>query len=133
MKDSSYQGTQRRKTQQLRGNQLQGFISSLDKGHACLLIVDTQRCPHSQRLVEEMRVSATLASHDPGKASMVHVLDLSDHPPPLFLENTMTWLPGVPCLLVASRVHLGVDAFNKCREMCRSDHGVMLQDLALLA
>ena len=117
--------------QQLKSNQLQSFISSLSK-NACLLIVDTQRCPHSQRLMEEMRISATLASHDPGKAGMVHVLDLSEHPIFSLLENTITWLPGVPCLLVASKVHLGVDAFNRCREMCRSDHGVMLQDLAVV-
>jgi hypothetical protein len=121
-----------KKQQRLKTNHLPSFIASLQNANACLLVVDTMKCPHSQRLMEEMRISSTLASHDPGKAAVIHILDLSKQSSsPLALDH-ITWLPGVPCLLAASKVHLGVDAFNKSREMCRSDGGVALHDLTLL-
>ena len=118
------------KKEQLDARELKSFISSLKSPTTALLIVDTKRCQHSQRLLEDIQVTTSLGSPAAGKAVVVHVLDLREHGS--HTVDTLSWLPGVPCLLVNSNVHLGVDAFTKCREMGRSVEGICIQSLSLL-
>ena len=111
---------------------LNKLISSLDDGDstaACLLVVDTKLCKHSRRLMEEIRIATTLTPSKVSQPATVHVLDLKEREEDLLPR--LTWVPGVPCLVLASTAHLGVDAFAKCRELCRSMQGVRLQHLKL--
>ena len=97
------------------------FVGSLKDQNTALLILDTQRCKHSRRLYEEIQVTKSLGGGKQGKRRDLHILDLSAEDAKAL--EVLTWIPGVPCLLAGSHVHLGVDAFNKCREMWREDMG----------
>jgi hypothetical protein len=110
-------------------HELQLFISSLRNSTTALLIIDTIHCKHSQRLLEDIKVATTLSSPSAGKPVVIHILDVSDDES--HAVGTLTWLPGVPCLLANSNVHLGVDAFTKCRELCRSMEGVSIASMSL--
>lgn len=119
------------KKQELDAQKMQTFVSSLKDRDTALLILDTVRCKHSLRLWDEIEITKSLG--DPqgkeGKRKVVHVLDLC-HEDTKALD-LLTWIPGVPCLLAGSQVHLGVDAFTKCREMWRSGPGISVQTLSL--
>lgn len=116
---------------QVKATDMKGFIDSLKDQSTSLLIIDSKMCKHSKRLLEEINVTSTLKATPAGKSPRVmHILDLADQEGRIL--DMLTWLPGVPCLLAASKVHLGVDAFAKCREMCRSVEGVNVHDFNLL-
>lgn len=95
---------------------LNSIIHSLKDQTTSLLVVDSKLCPHSKRLLEEIMVASSLQSSSSSGLAM-HILDLSNNGP---ADQMLPWLPGVPCLLANSRVHLGVDAFAKCRELYRT-------------
>lgn len=117
---------------QVKATDIQGFIASLKDYTTSLLIIDSKMCKHSKRLLEEINITSTLKATQAGKTPRVmHILDLGD-PESKGALDRLAWLPGVPCLLAASKVHLGVDAFAKCREMCRSVEGITVESLALL-
>ena len=98
-------------------NKLETIIASLKDHRTCLLIVDTKMCKHSQRLLEEVKISTGLSSKG-GKGNIMHILDIDDRD-----LDTLPWLPGVPVLLFDDKIHMGLDAFSKCRELCRADDG----------
>lgn len=110
---------------------IQEVIASLKDHRTSLLIVDTKRCKHSQRLLEEVRLTTSLnPSNKPTSPQVMHILDLCEQGGKAL--DILTWVPGVPCLLSGSKVHLGVDAFAKSRDLCRAaDGGVSLQTLSL--
>ena len=113
----------------LDADELQTFISSLKDPTTALLIIDTIHCKHSQRLLEDIKVATSLSSPSSEKPVVIHILDVSDDGS--HAVTTLTWLPGVPCLLANSSVHLGVDAFTKCRELCRSMEGISIASMSL--
>jgi hypothetical protein len=92
-----------------------------------LLVVDTKRCAHSQRLLDEMRIASSLVPDNSNKATALKILDLSVRDSPTLSD--MSWLPGVPCLIMTSKVFLGVDAFNKIRNFTRSENGIVLHTI----
>lgn len=101
------------------------LIDSLRDENTSLLVVDSKFCPHSKRLLGEMEIASSLAPSSATTSQVVHVLDLAPRQGPAV--EMLTWLPGVPCLLSANKVHLGVDAFAKYRELCRgSPEGVRI-------
>lgn len=112
-------------------DEIQKIVASLKDTETCLLIVDTKKCTHSQRLLDEVRISTGL---NPCKSStkLMHVLDLCDKE--VKALDMLTWLPGVPVLLYSGNIHLGLDAFSKCRDLCRNimdGDGYTLKTLAL--
>jgi hypothetical protein len=102
------------------------LIASLKDQRTSLLVVDTATCPHSARLVNELKVMSTLGGPVARRRTM-HVLDLAGKEGKAL--ETLTWLPGVPCLLYQHSVHLGLDAFTKCREIAKTEEGVVMQTL----
>lgn len=114
---------------EVQADELKEFISSLKDQRTALLILDTKLCKHSQRLLQDLNVVQSLASSTANKPVLVHILDMSEHGSHAL--EALTWLPGVPCLLTDSKVHLGVDAFTKCVEMSRATEGVRVQSLSL--
>ena len=113
----------------LDAHELQTFISSLKDRTTALLLIDTKNCKHSQRLLNDIKVATSLSSPSAGKSVVIHILDVSDDGS--HAVNILDWLPGVPCLLANSNVHLGVDAFTKCRELCRSMEGISIATMSL--
>jgi hypothetical protein len=109
-------------------NKLETIIASLKDLRTCLLIVDTKMCKHSQRLLEEVKISTGLSPSGGGKGNIMHILDIDDRD-----LDTLPWLPGVPVLLFHDKIHMELDAFSKCRELCRADdgQGYTLQTLSL--
>jgi hypothetical protein len=104
---------------------LDDLVTGTDEAVPCLLVVDTKLCKHSRRLMEEVRIATTLTPSKVSCPATINVLDLKDREADLLPR--LSWVPGVPCLLLSSTAHLGVDAFAKCRELCRSMQGVKLQ------
>lgn len=107
---------------------LKTLIGSLKDQCTSLLVIDSTLCPHSKRLLDEIEIASSLApspsSSTAASGPVMHVLDLGKKMGPAI--DMLTWLPGVPCLLAASKVHLGVDAFAKCREICRNPEGITI-------
>ena len=108
--------------------ELQAFISSLKDSATALLIIDTKHCKYSPRLLDDIKVATSLSSPSAGKPVIIHILDISQGEGHAI--DALTWLPGVPCLVANSNVHLGVDAFTKCRELIRSMEGVSTATMA---
>lgn len=98
-------------------SELKPLIDSLKDPNTSLLVIDTKFCPHSKRLLGEIEIASSLTPSSAKATMVMHVLDLAPRQGPAV--DLLTWLPGVPCLLSSTRVHLGVDAFTKCRELCR--------------
>lgn len=98
-------------------DEIQKIVASLKDTETCLLIVDTKKCTHSQRLLEEVRIMTGLHACK-SSTKIMHVLDLCDQEAKVL--DTLTWLPGVPVLLYSGKIHLGLDAFSKCRDLCRN-------------
>lgn len=89
---------------------VQLYVSSAES--ACgVLIIDTRRCPYSKRLWEEVRISSSLCTE--GSTQRVYVLDLSSCP---LFPIKETWVPGIPCLITQTMMHLGVDVFQWFRD-----------------
>lgn len=109
-------------------DEIQNIVASLKDHRTCLLIVDTKQCQHSHRLVEEVKVATELNAVK-NSPKIMHILDLCEQDGKAL--DILTWLPGVPCLLAGNKVHLGVDAFTKCRELSRDMQGLSLQTLSL--
>jgi hypothetical protein len=112
-------------------DEIQKIVASLKDTQTCLLIVDTKKCLHSQRLLEEVRIMTELHTCK-SSSKIMHVLDVCDQE--VKALDMLTWLPGVPVLLYLGKIHLGLDAFSKCRELCRNimdGEGYTLQTLAL--
>jgi hypothetical protein len=98
---------------------LRPLIESLKDQKTSLLVIDSKFCPHSKRLLGEIEIASSLAPSSAKSSRVMHVLDLAPRQGPAL--ELLTWLPGVPCLLSSAKVHLGVDAFAKCRELCRNN------------
>lgn len=105
---------------------LKTLIDSLKDETTSLLVIDTKLCPHSRRLLDEVEVACCLKAPS-SSPKVMHIVDLSSKDGPAV--HMLTWLPGVPCLLAASQVHLGVDAFAKCRELCSAPEGLTIHHL----
>lgn len=103
------------------------LIASLKDDRTSVLIVDTEKCPHSRRLVGELKVISSLGGSDEQARRAMHVLDLAGQEAKAL--DALTWLPGVPCLLYQSNAHLGIDAFAKCRELAKDADGVSVRTL----
>lgn len=112
------------KKHDMKNTETAELIASLRDHRTSLLIVDTDACPHSRRLVDDLKVICTLGASAPERRRSMHVMDLAKHEGKAL--DVLTWLPGVPCLLYQSNVHLGIDAFRKCRELARTDDGVVM-------
>jgi len=112
-------------------HELKTFISSLKDRTTALLIIDTKNCEYSRRLLGDIKVATSLSSSSAERPVVIHILDVSEDGS--HAVKTLAWLPGVPCLLSNSNVHLGVDAFTKCRELCRSTEGVAIASMSLSA
>lgn len=91
-----------------------------------LLIVDLYRCQFCQRLLDELKLARP--SKD-GQGNVLYFFDMGRLGPSELDRLAASWMPGVPCLVSDGSVHLGVDAFNKCREFARSVEGLVLQEL----
>ena len=74
------------------------------------LVVDTSRCTHSKRLVQELEVLESLSKETSG--ALVKVCNIAGGS----LQNT--WIPGVPLLVKNNGdVALGIDAMNASKQM----------------
>ena len=73
------------------------------------LIVDTQRCRYSCELSKELSQT--------NLQEMVITVDIGS----LTTDEIekLEWLPGVPVLVESNNIHLGVDAFTRCRQLAR--------------
>ena len=81
-----------------------------------VLFLDRRRCPFSKSLYQELVVM----NNKKGTRTL-QIVDLGTHDRDALRD---TWLPGVPCLVESQQIHLGIDAFTKCREYARSLEGV---------
>lgn len=118
--------TRKQTNPKMNAQGIKDFVASLKDRNTALLIVDTALCKHSQRLMGEIDVTKSLSPRTSSHATVMHILNLGENKEAL---EACTWLPGVPCLLSNSTVHLGVDAFAKCLELCRSMDGVKIVPL----
>jgi hypothetical protein len=81
------------------------------------LIIDSSRCPHSKRLLQELEVLESLSKQTSG--DLVKVCNVSGQP------LTNTWIPGVPLLLKSNGdVALGIDAMNAAKQMVDKGAGL---------
>lgn len=82
-------------------------IDTMDE--EAVLIVDTKRCNHSKRLMEELRVRSSLSKGEGDRK--IRVVDI------LGGSLDSTWIPGVPLLISrAGDVALGLDAWNAAKQ-----------------
>ena len=61
----------------------------------------------------------------PTSPNTLYYVDIGELDPKTFVGST--WLPGVPCLVSSGNVHLGIDAFCKCRELMRTPVGIRFE------
>ncbi len=101
----------------------QGLATLMVQDDLHVLVVDRRRCGFSKVLLEELERAVPL-SKTPQTIQAIDLgrMDLAD-------VEADTWVPGVPCFVSDGSLHLGVDAFNKTREMVRSLEGIRLQEL----
>lgn len=83
-----------------------------------LVFVHRRKCPYSKSLYGELKVASRATS-----PIVVRCIDLGRVPDEQLRDS---WLPGTPCFVHAGNVHLGVDAFQQCRELIRSVDGLCL-------
>lgn len=89
---------------------LQDLVNLLeDPPSTPTVVLDTQKCRYSGQLSKE------LSQVDLNSA--VSIIDLAH----LSVDDIteLSWFVGVPFLLNDGNIYLGVDAFNKCREIAR--------------
>lgn len=89
--------------------------------HGPLLIVDRHRCAFSKALMEELKI------HNRTDASCptLYFIDIGTLPCESLQKS---WVPGTPCMLYEGDVMMGVDAFDKSRELMRSIEGCRLEE-----
>jgi hypothetical protein len=93
-------------------------IAQLDATSGPIVFLHRRKCPFSRTLYNELKV----ASSDTSVVTL-RCIDLGRLSPELLDD---TWLPGTPCFVHTGDVHLGIDAFAKCRDLIRSVDGVRL-------
>ena len=101
----------------------EGLADLIQEDTIHVLIIDRRRCGFSKVLLEELERAVPLGQ----TPQTVHTIDLGRMDLAEIQEDT--WLPGVPCFVSDGSLHLGVDAFNKTREMVRSLQGIRLQEM----
>lgn len=90
---------------------------SLNNGHACLLVIDTN-CRFSNSILKELDVIFLKEKNEPGEKLSIYLLDISDFD----LIPLKEWCMGVPSVYTKNKIYIGIDCFKFLRG-CLKIHG----------
>lgn len=117
--------------QLLVGNHLEAIgVALASREPSFLVILDSERCKHSLRFLQELTILAMFHQKTPKtRVTTVFLLDLGKRKSvkDLVEVDKPTWLLGVPCVVTPTHVHFGVDAFHRCKELCTAAEALLLE------